>query len=417
MIGVVRKQEGRNWNWILMIVVVLYASLTAVVFLRGNNAIGQHFLQALGVPALETPFMDMRGVAAWCEAWGEGKNPALEQTWIHIAGEPLHHNFLMNYSPLVLGLKILGLNQRNAVGWALVTAVIYLVSVWFLCGPCTLRKAFFWVLLICSPLSVMVMERGNLDTLIFGLLMISLWLRRHAASESFMILSASLIKFYPIAALTAPWRDARGKVRFAVIVTLLVFMGFLLLIRSRLVNIGGSLDGQYQSAFGVGVIVELLAHYGVIASEKTHRIVLGLRVLILFGISISFACGLLLQRGSESHSVSRRSIHAYFLTAPLMLLIFVQGFQMDYKWIFFLFMVPAVLELLNSKCKILSFAAKGWITGACAYSYWTFFSDEGSLRNAILKQFVMCATIILSAYISGVLWKKIGTEEHPTNRS
>jgi hypothetical protein len=79
---------------------------------------------------------------------------------------------------------------------------------------------------------------------------------------------------------------------------------------------------------------------------------------------------------------------------------------MDYKWIFFLPMVPAVLELFDSSDAIESGVSKIWFGGILAYSYWTFFSDEGSLRNALLKQAVMWVVMGTTAFLAGRLWKK-----------
>ena len=77
---------------------------------------------------------------------------------------------------------------------------------------------------------------------------------------------------------------------------------------------------------------------------------------------------------------------------------------MDYKWILFLLMVPASIELTRSQNSLEVLCAKMWFYTILAYSYWTFFSDEGSLRNAILKQFLMWVGIFLSAFLAGRLW-------------
>jgi len=81
---------------------------------------------------------------------------------------------------------------------------------------------------------------------------------------------------------------------------------------------------------------------------------------------------------------------------------------MDYKWVFFLLMVPASMELARSQLSVEALSAKMWFYTISAYSYWTFFSDEGSLRNALLKQLLMWVAVFLSAFLAGRVWYRRG---------
>jgi hypothetical protein len=79
---------------------------------------------------------------------------------------------------------------------------------------------------------------------------------------------------------------------------------------------------------------------------------------------------------------------------------------MDYKWIFFLLMLPMGMEIARSSSDLETLAAKIWLSFLTLYSYWTFFSDENSLRNSLLKQLLMWGIILLSAFLSGRLWNR-----------
>ena len=396
----------KDWRWILVLAVIFYTAIVGVAGFFGSRTTSQHLLQFMGVPALDHPFMDMRGVAAWCDAAAAGKNPAVEVTYITLPGEKPVRDFLMNYSPLVLTLGRFGLDQNHAQAWAIMLGLLYVASLWFLSRPCCLRKAFLWIILILSPASVMVVERGNLDMLLFALLVTALLVRKHPLLASAAILVAGLIKFFPIGALLAIWREGGKRNRVAVILAGAIFATFLFFLRSRLGLIGTSLTGQYQSAFGCGVVADLLRHYGIIGDVNYGFIRGGLAAVGCLLLAISGMIGLLTSDTSAPRTLSDRMQYAFFLTAPLMLGLFVMGNQMDYKWIFFLPMVPAVLELFDSSDAIESGVSKIWFGGILAYSYWTFFSDEGSLRNALLKQAVMWVVMGTTAFLAGRLWKK-----------
>ena len=396
---------SKDWRWLFGVLVLSYALLVSgSSFVLG---ISEHqALQGLGVAALDHPWMDLRGVAAWCDAWEKGNNPSAMQTIIIIPGESKGFpNFLMNYSPLVLIFGKLGFSTNSVFIWGIFLFLIYAIALWILCGPCTLQQAFLWALLICSPASVLVVERGNLDMLIFVLLVSALLLRKNAIFESGIILTASLLKFYPILAILAPWLKQRGRGRLIVYMSILIFVLFLVIIRSRLTAIAGSLEGQFHSAFGYRVWADLLTHsVVVINAQSLHIIRLGSRIIALLGISASFLLGFRAWRTTDRSLLSERALHAFFLGAPLLLVLFLQGTQMDYKWILFLLMVPASIELTRSQNSLEVLCAKMWFYTILAYSYWTFFSDEGSLRNAILKQFLMWVGIFLSAFLAGRLW-------------
>ena len=396
----------RDWRWILILVVVCYATLMGAAGAIGGKGTAQRLLQVMGVPALEHPFMDIRGVAGWCEASARGQNPAIEAIYITFPGEKPVRDFQMNYSPLALSLGYLGLDQMHIGAWALFLALLYTASLWFLSGSCTLRQAGVWSLLILSPASVLVVERGNLDILLFALIVTALLLRKHPFAASAAILIAGLIKFFPVGALSAVWREGGKRNRAAVILGAILFLAFLFFLRSRLGMIGSSLTGQYQSSFGCGVMADLLRHYGIIGEDNYDSIRRALTVLGIALLSLAGSFGFLNGKMRERGALSGRMQYAFFLTAPFMLGLFVLGNQMDYKWIFFLPMVPAIFELLEYPDDVEVQISKIWMGGILIYSYWTFFSDEGSLRNALLKQVVMWGVMIVTAFLAGRLWKR-----------
>ncbi len=400
-----KRSHSRDWRWMIIFCALLYMALVAAVSSKGPHA-AEQILQGLGVPALECRFMDMRGVAAWCEAWSAGKNPAIEPTWIKLPGENPHPNFLMNYSPLVLGLSGLGLSPEHVMAWSLLLGFIYLSALWFLCGRCSFPQACFWVLLVCSPASALVVERGNLDILIFAFMVLALLFRTAPIVESGVILAAALIKFFPIPALLAVWRSGGKKGRLSAVTAGILFLLFLFLIRSRIPSVCGSLEGQYQSAFGCGVAADLLGHYGILQGNLLGNAHLLLRLVAFVGGLVGFLIGCRNCREESLPEISARSLHAFFLGMPILGLLFLFGNQMDYKWIFLLLMVPATLEMRRGARSFETILSTGWLILMTTYSYWTFFSDEGSLRNALLKQALMWGIVIGSTILAGRLWKR-----------
>ena len=398
------KGSGPDMRILLLLGLCSYAVLlmTAAIFRLPERMV----LQGLGVPALEHPFMDLRGVAAWCESFRQGQDPSITRTWVVIPGAPAQPNFLMNYSPLVLGFSWLGLSPACVFYCGIVLGMMFFAGAWMLAGHCTLSRACLWVLLICSPDAILVVERGNLDILIFILMVVALVLRDRPGVTSLLLLTGALLKFFPIVSLLPFWWKKERNARIAAVIALIVFLLYLCSIHSRILSIGGSLSGQCHSAFGCMVLVDLLSSAGVLAVVTGMPFHLILKIVALMLMVLAFGSGCILNEGDKGIFVSARSRYAFFLGAPVMGLLFLMGNQMDYKWIFFLFMVPAALELVRGTSLLGARLGSLWICGMMAYSWWTFFSDEGSLRNALLKQAVMWGVMIFGGVLAGLLWRE-----------
>jgi hypothetical protein len=169
----------------------------------------------------------------------------------------------MNYSPAVVWFYWLGLRPSTVWMWASGLIALQILSLLALSGRLTCRHAILWTFLVCSPASLLVMERANMDILVFALFVLALILRKYPLAAVSPILLAAGLKFYPAAALAALWSRGGMRQRLVAVGGLVFFFGILFLLKSQLAGIGASLSGQYQSAFGSNVVADLLKNRGV----------------------------------------------------------------------------------------------------------------------------------------------------------
>ena len=348
----------------------------------------QKLFHFAGVAALEVPFMDLRGVATWCQAAASGIDPAVTQTTITLPDGTRQANFLMNYSPAVVWFYWLGLRPSTVWMWAWGLIVLQILALLGLCGRVSYRHAIIWAFLVCSPASLLVMERANMDILVFALFVLALRLRKYPLAAVSPILLAAGLKFYPAAALAALWSRGRMRQRLVAVGGVVIFLGILFLLKSQLAGIGASLSGQYQSAFGSNVVADLLKNHGACSESMAGFLSKALQICALGLGVLSCGTGFFLSKKWPAE-VTERANYSFWLAVPMFLILFVLSHQMDYKWIFLLFMVPAVLQLWDGKFPLWSVTSKIWLAVVCIYSYWTFFSGEESLRNATFKQGIM----------------------------
>ena len=121
----------------MLIAVVLFFNLAGYFLIPEILGVSrQKLFHFAGVAALEFPFMDLRGVATWCEAAAGGIDPAVTQTSITLPDGTRQPNFLMNDSP----------------------AAVCTYSYWtFFSGEESLRNAIFkqgimWMVFVLSSL-------------------------------------------------------------------------------------------------------------------------------------------------------------------------------------------------------------------------------------------------------------------------
>jgi len=391
-----------TFDWRVLIALGLFFNLAGYFLIPEIFGLSrQKLFHFAGVAALEVPFMDLRGVATWCEAAACGIDPAVTQTTIALPDGTQKSNFLMNYSPSVLWFYWVGLRTSTVCMWASGLIALQILAVLGLCGRVSFRDAILWTFLVCSPASLLVMERANMDILVFAFFVLALALRRYPLALAPILLAAGL-KFYPAAALAALWSSGGMRQRLIAVGGLVFFFGILFLLKSQLVGIGASLSGQYQSAFGSNVVADLLKNHGACSESVAGFLSKALQIFALGLGVLSCGTGFFLSKKWPAE-VTERSSYSFWLAAPMFAILFILSNQMDYKWIFLLFMVPAVLQLWDGKFPLWSVTSKIWLAAVGTYSYWTFFSGEESLRNAIFKQGVMWFVFVVSSLLCGAL--------------
>jgi hypothetical protein len=268
-----------------------------------------------------------------------------------------------------------------------------------------------WLLLFLSPLSVLLVERANLDILVFALFAFALALRGHPALAGVSILAAGALKLYPAAGLGALAMQPGRAGKICALAGVGLFCVYLACCVPGLGSIGGSLSDQYRSCFGADVACDILTAHGVLGGGNASPVSWVLQGFAAASSLVAVVVGFLMAEKSGSWKVNERSVFSFWLTAPMLIVLFLLSNQMDYKWTFYLFMVPAALEMLNVSGRFVRGLAGCWISCLLIYSNWTFFSGEESLRNALLKQGVMWMVVLSSCGLAGMLLRRHLTQK------
>jgi hypothetical protein len=321
--------SNRRWAVALLAIWLLYVMIVGML----------GAWQYIGVPPGMRPiFSDWHVVLSAAECHKLGRNVFVENpcdNWarIHI------------YGSLWLQLGKLGLGVRDVFWLGLVINAAFMVLAVLLINPLTIGEMLLGVAILLSPAIMLAIERANADLIIFGLLVLAAWLvagqRRYGQIGGLLVTSLSaFLKFYPavlfgIIALVA--RD-RKQLLIAVIGGLCLLAVWLYLSADELVLLRRVVPRPH-GPFATGST--LLFRY----MCPTCRIV---RISLAVAAVAAAAAFLLARKMSVeplSPGVSRQSLVLFCFGSTVLLSTFLVISNFDYRWVFFLLLVPMLLQI------------------------------------------------------------------------
>ena len=150
----------------------------------------------LGVPAMRPSFFDLRSVTSAWECTRRGlavlpKNPC----------DPLQRS--ANYPRLWLLPSHLGLGQGDTFVIGVMIAVLFLAAAIFVLPEGgTVTTGIAYAVVLCSPAAMLGVERGNVDILLFALLVLAVLLTRRGLrgliTGDVLLLLIAMLKLFPI---------------------------------------------------------------------------------------------------------------------------------------------------------------------------------------------------------------------------
>jgi hypothetical protein len=198
-----------------------------------------------GTRPYKYPFLDWEYIGANIKCWHKGID-------VYIANpcDVLHRTF--DFSPLWLRLGFIPTGKAWTMPIGLVLVFGYLISVFWLVKPVNRRELIVFALAFTSPMIFFLLERGNVDIIIFIMLVITGTLGTGSPTSRVfsyvLMLLAGLLKFYPVVVFWTALRE-RPRMFFAIAAGAgLIVIGFFYRFRAELAAALGNLpNGGFGS--------------------------------------------------------------------------------------------------------------------------------------------------------------------------
>jgi hypothetical protein len=204
------------------------------------------FWRIIGVPAVKNPFIDLAAVlgAFDCDRLtGE----------VSLANNPCFTQIAYPSSWSLL--TWLGLEHRDTIFLGVFFALIFYVITLIIIGRLNYQEAVVYALILCSPPVMLLVERGNVDIVIYSWLGVGLIIIKNSRALIFRLCAYLLIffwgvvKLFPIFGLAVILKEKRNLFLFLAAIFTTAFITYFLASIGEIKTISSIHDGRIWYSF------------------------------------------------------------------------------------------------------------------------------------------------------------------------
>jgi hypothetical protein len=286
----------------------------------------------VGVEPGAKSFADLRSVtSSWdCERKGIEafpRNPC----------DPFHRP--ANYPRVWTRLGVFGLGESDTVPLGVAIGVVFFVAAFAVAGPLTLGEGAIYGVALLAPATMLGVERGNVDLLMFALVVLGVLLvGRFAWAGAVPIALAAVLKLFPAFALAPLVRlRRRWPAAVASVVVLGVYVGATL---NDIRTLRHVIPRLVVNSYGAGVVVEAMRLAGVSWAQSAAEVRYVRLTVIAMGLVLALVLVLLRLRRSTPVGEDGLRLDAFWAGAGVYAGTYVFGNNFDYRLAFLLLCVP-----------------------------------------------------------------------------
>ena len=358
----------------------LLVALTVGGYIGVLHAIGGHAKWTkVGVPVIPFWFGDLRNVtSAWeCVREHQAVLPANPC-------DPYHRP--ANYPRLWLLPSHLGLGQGDTywLGWV-VAVIFFVAAVAVVPRGASLRLGLLYAAALISAATMLGVERGNVDLLLFALVVLAVLVAGRTLSRLIgsggLILLAAMLKLFPILAVGFLFRRATRQAWAVGAAVLVAFAAYVLALHHQIHQVVNAIPQADKYSFGLRRVTEWLsaATEGKNASGASLPSWDVLVVLLVLAAAI-FLVRRWRPRGTGGVDAgSQRDLDLFWAGACVYVGCYVAGRSFDYRLVFCLLTVPQLARWAAAR-SVLAYVSIVALLGTLWLDGWY---DSITIRNVL----------------------------------
>ena len=383
-------------------VVIAFIAFYIVGLILATDLLGyDKGMRLFDIPPMLPAFADLHVIVGGYETALAGINPYITNPY-----DPWQR--LLNYPRIWMYLGDLGLTHQNIFFAGVIIGLLFIITIFKILGRITPAQGIYCALVICSSSTVLAVERGNNDLIIFMLMALAVYLTSSAQSgknvlTGAVVITASILKLYPIFSL--PMLLDSGKPRF-IKLALAVMVVFIIYLIANLVDLSFILQNTPHGgnrSFGSAILPSklLLTFNQQLFIENRQHFIYAARLIGSISLLLVLAGVLFSWRHSFKNSrqvttTDQFKLNLFRTGVSIYIGTFALGYNFDYRLIFLILTVPQLLDWYASSLAVKrhAFVTLGLIL---ALMQWNFFSTEWNMRIITLNE-------LTSWVLLGYLW-------------
>ncbi len=302
------------------------------------------------IPAWRLPFLDFRLIPGSAESFRNGYEPSIENPF-----DPTQRIF--NYPAFWRLFFYTGIMQADAIWIGISMIILFFVGVFLFPEKLSVSGAIGMLLVIFSPASMLLYERGNVDLIVFFICAMVVLMESYSANLTALLITfGAILKMYPFFGIAILLKESKNKFWTLFISCLAVFLVYIFFTWDSVKASWNTTMRGNELSYGTNVFV---TRYGQAISKvfqqwftprhtgfllKYGPLVVGL--VLLLGVAI-----LAFINTQQFEAQSERNLAAFRMGAAVYVGTFLLGNNFDYRLAFLIFIMPQLVEWMYSTNK------------------------------------------------------------------
>jgi len=379
-IGLKLDSDGKSYGKVLLITATVIVWLFMLISFKYYGY--EKTWQLWKVPTIMPPFLDFRLIPGSAESFRNGFEPTLKNP-----GDPAGRIF--NYPAFWRIFFYSGITQDDTIWISILMIVLFFIGVFLFPDKLQTSGAIAMLLVVFSPASMLLYERGNADLIVFFICVLIVLASGYSANlTAVLLMIGAVVKLFPFFGVSILLRESKPKF-------LWLFGGcFIFLVTYMLITIDSVKASWNLTMRGDGLSYGtniLITRYGDSISkiltqwfsDSTVQLLLRYGPLAA-GLALIFVVFIFAIRSQISPEIlSERNLAAFRMGASIYVGTFLLGNNWDYRLAFLVLVVPQLMFWLGAsenRYRVLAGLGIGTALLSCWYliisSYLDFFESS-----------------------------------------
>ena len=322
-----KPAAATRWDGRLAVVavVLLWLSIAlGAVYSPQRDQIWRH----MGVYAGIESFSDARVVTV---AWDNVRQG--HGAYDELPGEVPNQHF--NYPRVWLLPHFLGLGARHTEAFAWAGILFFYLSSFLLMGRLTTSEALIYILILCSPASMLAVERGNTDLFVFGVVVMGvLWATKSGSLSMAVLCAAAVLKLFPVFALPICLRENKHRALTTMAIAGGGFFVYVLATLPDIVQVRAVTPHPTLFGFGCMTLVDGIIKWLAMHGHENHFTTAFRGLGFAAAVAVFLAAGWSGLKHRYQNASSSRKLDAFRAGALIYIGVFFIGNNYEYRLIF-----------------------------------------------------------------------------------